>query len=239
MMGTILNVGGIVAGGIIGLVRTETLTRGQEMSFKIALGLSTIMIGLYSTWHSFNGSLLQILKQLVIIVAALSVGRLTGQVLHLQKLSNHLGRLARTNLSTADPDSRHRFDTGFKTCTILFCAAPLGLVGAVQDGLSGYAYPLAIKAVIDALAAMGFVVIFGWGVLLAAIPVLALQGSIALACKFLLAPALAPALINSVNAVGGLLVFCVALVVFEMKRFELANYLPSLAVAPLLTWIWR
>jgi len=42
-----------------------------------------------------------------------------------------------------------------------------------------------------------------------------------------------------VNAVGGLLVFCVALVVLELKKFELGDYLPSLVTAPLVTWLLR
>jgi uncharacterized membrane protein YqgA involved in biofilm formation len=31
----------------------------------------------------------------------------------------------------------------------------------------------------------------------------------------------------------------VALVMLDLKRIELADYLPSLAVAPLLTWLLR
>jgi uncharacterized membrane protein YqgA involved in biofilm formation len=46
-------------------------------------------------------------------------------------------------------------------------------------------------------------------------------------------------LVDSVNAPGGLLVFCVALVILELKRIELADYLPSLAFGPLLTWALR
>ena len=34
---------------------------------------------------------------------------------------------------------------------------------------------------------------------------------------------------------GGLLVFCVALVIFDLKKIELADYLPALIFAPLLT----
>jgi uncharacterized membrane protein YqgA involved in biofilm formation len=30
-----------------------------------------------------------------------------------------------------------------------------------------------------------------------------------------------------------------SLVMFEVKRVELADYLPALAVAPLLTWLWK
>jgi uncharacterized membrane protein YqgA involved in biofilm formation len=46
-------------------------------------------------------------------------------------------------------------------------------------------------------------------------------------------------LVDSVNVTGGLLVFCVALVILELKRIELADYLPSLAFAPLLAWAFR
>jgi uncharacterized membrane protein YqgA involved in biofilm formation len=28
-------------------------------------------------------------------------------------------------------------------------------------------------------------------------------------------------------------------VIFEFKRVELADYLPSLAIAPLITWLWK
>jgi uncharacterized protein len=72
------------------------------------------------------------------------------------------------------------------------------------------------------------------------LPVLAFQGSIALVCAHFIEPFLrAHGLVNSVNAVGGLLVFSVALVILDLKKIALADYLPSLAVAPLLTWVWK
>jgi len=70
--------------------------------------------------------------------------------------------------------------------------------------------------------------------------VLAFQGTITLACALFLKPMLeAHGLLDSVNAAGGLLVFSVALVILQLKRIELADYLPSLAFAPLLTWLLR
>lgn len=87
---------------------------------------------------------------------------------------------------------------------------------------------------------MGFASLFGGSVLLAAIPVLALQGTITLVTARLLEPFLSMHnLIDPVNAVGGLLVFCVALIMLGLKKIELTDYLPSLAVAPLLTWLFR
>jgi uncharacterized protein len=76
--------------------------------------------------------------------------------------------------------------------------------------------------------------------MLAALPVLAFQGTITLACARLLRPALEThSLVDAINAPGGLLVFCVALVILELKRIELADYLPSLVIAPLLAWVFH
>jgi len=240
MIGTILNVAGILIGGTIGMTRRKPLSPAAEAYLKVTLSALTVFFGLRLTWQSFNGSFPEILKQLGIVLLALIVGRLVGRLLHLQKLSNGLGRRARGWIEKAKPEEPQRAGFGFKTCAVLFCAAPLGWLGAVQDGLSSYPYPLAIKAVVDGLATMGFVGMFGGGILLAAVPVLALQGTLTLLCAHLLGPFLsAHGLVDSVNAVGGLLVFSVALVMLGLKRIELADYLPSLAFAPLLTWLWH
>ena len=87
---------------------------------------------------------------------------------------------------------------------------------------------------------MGFVSLFGWGVLFSAVPVLVLQGTISLACARFLLPVLeAHRLTDSVNATGGFLIFCVALVIFEVRKIQVTDYLPSLAWAPLITWFWK
>ena len=104
----------------------------------------------------------------------------------------------------------------------------------------GYFYPLAVKACMDGLAMVGFVKLFGWGAMLSALPVFIFQGTITMACHVYLEPFLrAHGLLDSVNAVGGLIVCTVAVVIFEIRRVELADYLPSLAVAPLITWLWK
>ncbi|HOX58414.1 MAG TPA: DUF554 family protein [Candidatus Paceibacterota bacterium] len=240
MIGTALNVAGILIGGTVGLVRRKPLPPQRESFLKVGLGVFTVFYGLRLTWLSLNGSLPQILKQLLIVVLALMLGKLTGRLLRLQKLSNQIGRRARDRIAALKPDATGRLDEGFRTCAALYCAAPLAILGSVQDGLSGYYYPLAVKAVMDSLGTMGFVLLFGWGVMLAAVPVLAFQGTITLACLHLLRPFLAAhGLVDSVNAVGGLLVFCVALLIFELKRIEVADYLPALIFAPLLTWAFK
>lgn len=241
MIGTVLNATGIVVGGFVGLVRRKPITPATEAFFKVTLGAFTVFYGLRLTWLSLGGSPLHILKQIVAAMLAMMLGRLTGRLLRLQKLSNQLGRTARAQIAAASPTDPLRAGKGFKTCAALFCAAPLGLLGAVQIGLvPDYVYPLVIKAVMDGLAMVGLVQLFGWGTLLSALPVLALQSSVTLGCLQFLKPILEPRdLLNSLNAVGGLLVFSVALVILGLKKIEMADYLPSLVFAPLIAWLWH
>jgi uncharacterized protein len=244
MIGTMLNVAGILAGSAFGLARRKALSASTDSFFKVALGAFTVFYGLRLSWVSVEGTWRQMAKQVVIAVLALMLGRFTGGLLRLQKMSNRLGQYARKRIETAAAERRNMLSDGFKACAVLYVAAPLGILGAVQDGLSGYFYPLAVKGVMDGLASAGFVMVFGWGVMLAALPVLALQGTVTLVCwrvagPFLETHGLANDLVRSVNVTGGLLVFSVALVMLQLKRLELADYLPSLAYAPLITWLWR
>jgi uncharacterized protein len=234
MVGTVLNVVGILAGGIVGLARRKPLTAANESFFKVVLGVFTVWYGLRLTWLSVGGSFILVVKQMLVVIVALMLGKLTGHFLRLQKLSNKLGRDARALMSGGGG-----FGPGVKTCAALFCAAPLGVLGAVADGLQAYFAPLAIKAVIDGLATMGFVKIFGWSPLLSALPVLAFQGSIWLACHYFALPFLAArGLVEPVAGTTGLLIFSVALVILGIKKLELADYLPSLVFAPVLGWLF-
>ena len=239
MVGTILNAAAILIGGVAGLTLKKEISPARQSALRILLGAFTVYTGLSATWQSLNGGPTQILKQLGVVLLALMLGNLTGKLLRLQKSLNHLGRFAKQKVSDSRPERPHRFNNGFITCSILFCVAPLAILGAIQDGLTDDFKPLAVKAVMDGLAAMAFVGMFGWSVLLSVIPLIAWQGTLAQLAR-LAQPWLAShALVDPISATAGMLVFCVALIILELKKVELADYLPSLLIAPLLTWLWR
>jgi uncharacterized membrane protein YqgA involved in biofilm formation len=249
MLGTLLNVGGILVGATFGLAGRAALSPATESFFRLLLAAFTVFFGARISWQSYGGSASGVLKQLLIVVAGLLLGNVFGRLLRLQKFSNQIGQAAREWIAAATGNAPRLPDAGFKTCAALFCAAPLGIIGAVVDGFSivpGGAVvhenigPLVIKALMDGLAAMGFARIFGWSVLLSALPVLAWQGTLALLCARVLGAVLAAHnLVNPINAAAGLLLFCVALVMLGLKRVPLADYLPTLIVAPLLAWWWH
>jgi hypothetical protein len=241
MIGTALNALGILLGGLLGLMLGRQFVASTQLAIRGLVGVGTVFIGLRITWESiFNGSGFQPpLKQLAIVVLALALGRAAGSLLRIQELLNRLGHRAGERFKAARPDDPNRLYDGFMTCMVLFCAGPLGPVGAVLAGLMNYWEPLAIKMVMDGLAAMGFVCVFGWGVVLSALPVFVFQGAVTLAANRCQPFLEAHHLLDSTCAVGGLLVFCVALIVLQLKKLDLAEYLPSLVAAPLIAWLWQ
>ena len=246
MTGAFLNALGILIGALFGLAMPKPLSDRTQVFFRSALGVFTIFFGLRLVWLNVSGTFLPASKQLFIAALALTLGFWIGKLLRLQKGSNRLGHYAGHLVASASSGAPRKFGDGFTACTILFCAAPLGLLGAVIDGLppmespSGYFWLLVIKAVMDGLAMTSFVRLFGWPSALSAFPVFAFLGGITFACQFYAKPFLAAhGLVDPANAAGGLVVCVIALMIFEVRRVELANFLPALAVAPLLTWLLK
>jgi uncharacterized membrane protein YqgA involved in biofilm formation len=239
MIGTLINAAAILAGGIAGLTTTKDLSPGRQDLIKKLLGIFTVWVGLSMSWAGLDGSLGRALRQLIIVILALMLGKAAGQLLRLQHAFNKLGRYAKGLFEQAKPKASRQVTEGFITCTLLFCLGPLAILGSLQEGLFGNPRALIIKACMDGLAAMAFARVFGWGALISALPVLAYQGTLSLLAQFLESFLRCHSLLDSVGATTGLLIFCVALVILELKKIELADYLPSLVCAPLLSWVWR
>ena len=239
MTGAILNAAGIVVGGIWALIAKKPIPAIYQLALKIILGVYTVWFGLKLTFGSINGSIAQGAKELCIVLLAMTLGKMTGKLIRLQKLSNSVGQYASSVL--AAPTANKRFSEGFVMATALFCAGPLAVLASVQEGLTGFSPGFLVKAATDGLATYAFCAIFGWGVVASAIPVLALEGALIRGVR-LLEPFLRDRpwpLIDTINAVDGLLIFCVAMIILELKKIQVADYYPSLLFAPLLAWwLW-
>jgi uncharacterized membrane protein YqgA involved in biofilm formation len=243
MVGPIINSAGIVLGGVLARVLAKPPSGRVQDRARVLLGVFTVWFGLALTLSNLNGSVGQKFKLLAIVLLAMALGKLAGKLLRLQTLSNAAGQFA-TRKMAASAAGKPEFNDGFRVATALFCAAPLAILGSVAEGLDPGSFPkvLCVKAAMDGLATMAFSRTFGWGVMVSAIPVLALEGAIIRCVAALQEHALrlhAQPLIDSINATDGLLIFSVALIILQLKKVAVAEYLPSLALAPLLTrWLW-
>jgi uncharacterized protein len=239
VIGPFLNALGILLGALFGLAARKPVSRRTQEFFKAALGAFTVFYGLHLIYVSVQGTLPACLKQLLLAALAVILGNWLGKLLRLQKISNRIGHHASTLLAAAQKNPPGPSTDGLVAATVLFCAAPLGILGAVADGLEHYFYLLLVKAVMDGLAMTTFVKMFRWPVALAAIPVFLFLNGLGLAVQLGAQPWLdAHALAHYVNLAAGLITCSVALVIFEVRRVELANYLPALVIAPLLAhWL--
>lgn len=123
---------------------------------------------------------------------------------------------------------------GFITASLTICIGAMAIVGALQDGLSADPSLLMTKAVLDCLIIMIFTSAFGKGAIFSVIPLLLFQGSITLLAQFI-APFLSGAMIANLSMVGSMLIFCVGVNLMFNTKIKVANLLPALLFALLLT----
>lgn len=239
MIGVFLNALGILAGALYGFTARQPLSLRTQNFFKATLGAFTVWFGLRLIAENVHGTFFTGVKQLATAGLGVVLGYWLGKILHLQKISNRLGHYAANLLAAAQKKPPGKSGDGFVAATLLFCAAPLGIVGAVTDGLSGYYFLLLLKAVMDGLAMVSFIKMFRWPVALAALPVLFFLHGLTLAVHHGVHPWLNHlGLVQPVQLAAGIITCIVALVIFEIRRVELANYLAGLVVAPLLAYWW-
>jgi uncharacterized membrane protein YqgA involved in biofilm formation len=120
---------------------------------------------------------------------------------------------------------------------MLFCTGPMAVLGSISDGLRGDFLTLSIKSVLDGFISIAFASTLGMGVAFSALPVLAYQGSISLLAGKLDA-IISVAMMNELTATGGILLMGVGISsLLEIKKIRVGNFLPALAIAPLIVYI--
>jgi uncharacterized membrane protein YqgA involved in biofilm formation len=233
--GTILNVFTVLLGGTLGLLVGGRMPPRFHGIIMGAIGLSTLVIGMQSALQTTN--------PLILIGAAL-IGGLLGELLRLSDALDRLGDYLKRRFAGSGKGSS-TFTEAFVTSSIVFCVGPLTILGAIQNGSSGDTTFLAIKSLLDGFTAFAFTAALGWGVLMSAITVFVYQSAISLLAAFFLSSVPNcpdPSHCNNpyiveMTAVGGLIILGVGLKLLDLKDLKLANYLPALAVAPLIVWV--
>jgi uncharacterized membrane protein YqgA involved in biofilm formation len=228
VLGTLLNVIGILAGGLAGRFTHRNLSAATQHQARLFLTGLTLVVGMATVWSGLSAPLGTALRQFALATLALAIGSLTGHLLGLQRGLGRLVTWSRTSSDSSTPATDAPPD--FALVAVVLAANPLGVIGALLEGWTGDWRPLALKAVIDGLAALGFAVAGSRSVPLAALPVGALQGTLTLAAVLLARSFPDPALGASLRVTAGLMMVAAAPVVLGVRRIPLANYLCLTAV---------
>lgn len=219
-VGTAINVIAVLAGGSIGLLVGAKLSESIRTSAMQAIGIVTLLVGV-SNFLAYDNPLVPLVSVIL--------GLVVGELCRIEDRLKHLGEGLEARFSSGDsPISR-----AFVTTSLLFCVGSLTVMGSLEDGLRGEYNLLALKSVLDFIAALAFASVLGWGVLLSAGTVLVVQGSLTLGAK-LVAPVVSDPMIAAATATGGVLLCGLGLMLLDLKEVRVANMLPALLFAPLL-----
>ena len=229
MVGVIINVAAVLAGGTLGLLLGGRVPQRLRETIMQGLALCILLIGAQGALETAN-----VLAVIVCMVA----GGLLGESLEIEKRLESLGALAERKFAHGGQNGR--FAQGFITASLLFCVGAMAVVGSLNAGLTGDNSTLIAKAALDLVTAVFFAAALGPGVLLAAAAVLVYQGAIALMAGWL-APVLTDAIVTEMSAVGGLLIMGLSFNMLGMAKIRVGNLLPAIFLPilyfPIANWI--
>lgn len=225
MIGTLVNVATVLLGSALGLLIGARIPDAVRDTITTGLGLATLLIGVQMALKT---------EHILIPVGSIVFGGLVGELLGienlLEALARRLGSYSRSESST--------FVTGFITASLVFCVGSMTIVGSLQEGINGDATLLITKALMDGTASVAFASTLGIGVAFSALTILIVQGSLTL-LGHSLAFLLNPPLLDEMTAAGGLIILGIGFLLLGIKKLKIANFLPALALAPLLAWWFK
>ena len=217
MLGTLVNTGTVLVGSAVGLMAGSRLPENIKTILMQALGLSVVAIGLRMALEA---------QHTLLAIGCLLLGGISGELLRIeQRLEGLAGILQRQLRSRSS-----RFVEGFVTATLLYLTGAMTIVGSIQDGTTGDPSILLIKALLDGVASIALASSLGVGVMYSALPILVVQGGITLLASQM-AFLSEPAVLDAVNATGGLLILGIGINLLEIRRIHVGNLLPALLYA--------
>lgn len=241
-LGTLVNMATVVVGSLAGIAvghRLRDRTRGVVTD---SLGLVTLLVAALACVSVVDPVLTKAVPSgaaVLIVLGSLLIGGITGSLLGLEERLAGLGGRVHTwttrRWGAADTSGRERFVEGWLAASLLFCVGPLTVLGSLSDGLGRGIEQLLLKSVLDGFAALAFASTFGVGVLLSAVSVGVVQGTLTV-LGMVLGSFLPEAHIAALTATGGLMLVGISLRLLRIREdLPVAAMLPALVVAPLLT----
>lgn len=234
-LGTIINVAGILAGGLFGKLFGRFLSERYQDSLSKACGVSVLFIGI-------SGALEGMLKietdtivsqNAMLVVLSLAIGTFFGELLDLEDKMERFGEWLKIKSGNS---KEKKFVEAFVTASLTVCIGAMAIVGSIQDGIFGDYSILATKAVLDFIIILVMTCSLGKGCTFSAIPVAIFQGGITLLAQFI-KPLMTEAALANLSLVGNVLIFCVGVNLVWGKKIRVANLLPAIIVAIIMAFI--
>lgn len=234
-LGTIINVAGIIAGGLFGLLFGSKMEKRYQDTLMSAVALCVLFMGIGGCMEEMlviaenglttTGSMM--------MIACFAVGALIGEWLNLDYRMEQFGVWLKIKTNSEGDSS---FVDGFVTASLTVCIGAMAVVGSIKDGLMGDYSILTAKAILDLIIIMIMTASMGKGCIFSAIPVGLFQGSITLLAQ-LVEPLMTKQALANMSLTGSMLIFCVGVNGIWGKKIKVANLLPTIFLAVAWTFL--
>lgn len=221
MLGNIVNAAAILVGSLAGVILRRGISQRYKDIIMNGLGFAVALIGVKMAIKTHNE---------LIIVFSMVLGGMIGEALNIDKLLMDLGN----KLNELVKAKEEGFVRAFVTCSLIYCVGAMAVMGALESGLTGQHKILFAKATIDGISSIIFASTMGIGVAFSSLVVLIYQGGITILAASLKSFMTEPVLTEMTSA-GGLLILAIALNILGIKEFKVANLLPALLAAIVIT----
>ena len=246
-VGTLINVVAILVGSSVGIFAGHRLSERIRGTFMQGLGLATLAIGIVGLEPLYDPD--AGLRRFVILIIALILGGLVGEVLRLEERLTSLGEalqrrfggreMGAGDLLGEDSERRRRdFVEGLVVASTVYTVGALTILGSVEDGLGRGIRLLAIKSTLDGIASVGFASIYGWGVAASVIPLAIFQIFFTVGAAGV-EPLLTEEVVAQLSATGTLLVLGIGLRLLDIARIRVIALLPALLFAPVIAGLYE
>lgn len=228
-LGTAINTGAIIAGGLAGHFFGKMLKDRHQSSLNMACGVSVLFIGISGAMQgmlSINDGVINS-GQAMFVTICLALGTLLGEIINIEGMFERFGEWLKIKTGNAKDKE---FVNAFVTASLTVCIGAMAIIGAIQDGILGDWSLLATKAVLDFIIIMVMTCSLGKGCAFSAIPVFLFEGIITVFASFL-KPIMTELAMDYLSLIGSILIFCVGLNLVWGKKVRVANMLPAVVLA--------
>ncbi|MGN1148303.1 MAG: DUF554 domain-containing protein [Lachnospiraceae bacterium] len=234
-LGTIINVAGIILGGLLGKLCGRFLSERYQDALSKVCGISVLFIGISGAMEGMltvDGSGV-VGGRSMLIVACLVLGALVGEFLDIEDKLERFGEWLKIKTGNSGEKS---FVEGFVTASLTVCIGAMAIVGSIEDGIFGDYSILATKAVLDLIIILVMTCSLGKGCVFSAIPVACLQGGVTILAR-VIKPLMTDAALANLSLIGSILIFCVGLNLVWGKKIRVANLLPAIIFAVIIAFL--
>ena len=152
-LGTAINIGLIIAGSLCGLAFGRFMKENLKQTLMMVIGIIVLLLGMSGAMQYMlvivNGTIQTTGPMLMII--SMVAGAVIGELIDLNRWITVFGDWVKAKTgNTGDPQFTH----AFITASLTFTVGAMGVLGSIQDGLTGNYQTLLLKGILDGIIVM-------------------------------------------------------------------------------------